>query len=1093
MRHAFFRFLLGVGFAVGVATPQSNVASVTGIVTDPTGAAVPQAKVSFLSLETGIETAVLTNEAGVYLAPSLLAGKYRVVVSAQGFKQKEIRNLTLGTAERLRLDIALELGELTERVDVEATVTPLMQESAEISETITAAEIRNIPLKTRSPYGLLVLTPGVSSTSNDPSEFIDTDVSASIAGTRHRGNTFIVDGASTTHIGGIPERIGSIEAIHEFKVLSTPYSAEYGRTAGAVVSFQVKSGTLEYHGSLYQYHRNNALNANNWQNNANNVKPSALIRNEFGGTLGGPVPGFHKRMFFFASYEGLRDRIPVNRLRTIPDPSVRTGNFSGLPVPVYDPDLRSPFPGNIIPASRLDPAALKFLQLFPQPNVQGVYNARYGIWSNNWLRAASQSDGKNFGILRLDHNPSDRDKLFATFSQINEGPRDLVKDFDSVLNTTVGPRFRNIRRLTIGYTRFLRNDLTHEFLAFAQRDPRKIDPWFPSFDVTRELGIQRKVGTGLPTVSISGGFGNYGNSDYQNWVHQPAGLSSGWTWVRGKHNIKYGAQLYQNQFWYISATNLSGTYSFSGDVTGLGTGGLDNPVNALADFLLGAVKTATIQVPQIPINRLNWNLGLYLNDDWKATQRLTVNLGLRYEFETKQIVKNNVYSRVDLATGELLVAGRNASRNLNVYNDYLNLSPRLGLAYSLNPKTVVRAGAGVFHMNVWIHNGEMVRYPGWTTSVSFVSLGLGRAQPFRFTEGFPVDRVPSTADPLALAAAATVQSPLSVAAVTYNPRDRMPYTVQWSLSLQRDVGFHTTVDVAYVATRGVKLAWSVPANNPPLEMAPAVVIQRVPPQQVRPLPRYTAFNAVFYQGRSDYHSLQAKATRRFSQGLSIDANYTFSKMLDTNSGVADTFQIPWQFANIERAVSSLDRTHILNFGWVYELPLGKGRRWASGGKFWSALLGGFQVNGVFSAASGVPQTITQTTTNTILSNQRPDVINAANLAGRLSEPHFVGPARRWLIAPGDPQFPFQKSSNIGIGNLGRNTSREPGFWNLSLSVFRQFKLSERWALELRGEAFNALNTVNFLEPAANIDSATYGLSTSAAAARQIQVGARIVF
>ncbi len=1093
MQRAFVRVLIGVALVAAVATPQSNVASVTGIISDPTGAAVPQARLTFVNMDTGIETAVQTNEAGVYLAPSLLAGNYRVVVSAPGFKQKEIRNLTLSTGERLRLDVALELGELTERVDVEAAVTPLMQESAEISETITAAEIRNIPLNTRAPYGLLVLTPGVSGTSNDPSQFIDTDVNVSIAGTRHRGNVFIVDGASTTHIGGIPERVGSIEAIHEFKVLSSPYSAEYGRTAGAVVSFQVKSGTLEYHGSLYEYHRNNALNANNWQNNANAVKPSALIRNEFGGTFGGPVPGFNKRMFFFASYEGLRDRIPVNRVRTIPDPSIRAGNFSGLPVTVYDPDVRTPFPGNLIPASRLDPAAVKFLQLFPQPNTQGVYSARYGIWSNNWLRAAPQNDGKNFGILRLDHNPTAQDKLFATFSHINEGPRDLVKDFDSVLNTTIGPRFRNIRRLTIGYTRFLSNDLTHEFLAFAQRDPRKIDPWFPTFDVTRELGIQRKVGTALPTVSIAGGFGSYGNSNYENWVHQPAGLSSAWTWVRGRHTFKYGAQLYQNQFWYISASNLSGTYNFSGDVTGLGTAGLNNPINALADLLLGAVKTASIQVPQIPLNRVNYNLGLYFNDDWKISQRLTMNFGLRYEFETKQIVKNNVYSRVDLATGDLLVAGRNASRNLNVFNDYLNLAPRLGLAYSMNPKTVLRAGAGVFHMNIWIHNGGMVRYPGWTTSVSFVDQGLGRAQPFRFREGFPVDRIPPVADPLALAAAATVQSPLSVASVTYNPRDRMPYTIQWSLSLQRDVGFNTVADLAYVANRGVKLAWSVPANSPPLQSAPAVVLQRVPIQQVRPFPRYTAFNAVFYRGTSDYHSLQAKVTRRFSQGLSIDANYTFSKMLDTNSGVADSFQIPWQFAHIERAVSSLDRTHIFNFGWVYELPLGKGRRWASGGGLWSALLGGFQLNGLVSAATGVPLTITQTNTNTILSSQRPDVANPANLSGRVSEPFFVGPARRWLIAPADPQFPFQKSSNIGIGNLGRNTSREPGFWNLNLSVFRQFNLTERWALELRGEAFNALNTVNFLEPSTNIDSATYGLSTGASPARQIQIGARISF
>ncbi|MGC8792736.1 MAG: TonB-dependent receptor domain-containing protein, partial [Bryobacteraceae bacterium] len=781
------------------------------------------------------------------------------------------------------------------------------------------------------------------------------------------------------------------------------------------------------------------------------------------------------------------------RTRTIPDPALRTGNFAGLPVVVHDPDARAPFPGNVIPPSRLDPAALKFLELFPQPNAQGVFNSRYGIWANNWIRAAPQSDGKNFAILRVDYSPTDRDKIFATFSHVNEGPRDLVRDFTNVLNTTVGPRFRNIRRLTIGYTRFLRPNLTHELLASAQRDPRKIEPWYPDFDVTSQLGIRRKVGTTLPRISISGGYGSYGNSDYQNWVHQPASLYSSWTAISGRHTWKFGAQLYQNQFWYISASNLSGTYNFSGDVTGLGTAGLNNPVNALADLLLGAVKTASIQVSQIPLTRVNYNLGLYLNDDWKVSHRLSMNWGLRYEFETKQIVKNKVYSRVDLATGELLVAGRNASRNLNLNNDYLNFSPRLGLAYTLTPKTVVRAGAGVFHSNLWINNGEMVRYPGWTSSVSFVDQGLGRPQPFRLADGFPVDRVPAVADPLALAAAATERSPLSVAAVTYNPTDRIPYTFQWSLSVQRDVGFNTVLDLAYVANRGVKLPWSLPANNPRLENAPAIVLQRVPAQQLRPWPRYTAFSAMFYQGASHYHSLQAKATRRFSNGLSIDANYTFAKMIDTNSGVADSFQIPWQFARIERAVSSLDRTHVFNLGWVYELPFGRGRRFLSSHRVLGAVVGGFQLNGLMSAASGVPLTITQTNRNTVLSAQRPDVVDPGNLSGRVKEPYFQGPARRWLVAPGDPLFPFRPSSNIGIGNLGRNTSREPGFWNMNLSLFRQFRLREAWTLELRAEAFNFTNAVNFLEPSTNIDSATYGLSTAAAPARQVQLGARISF
>ncbi|MEK7406375.1 MAG: TonB-dependent receptor [Acidobacteriota bacterium] len=1086
------RYLAVVLFAAGLAPAQSTVGSITGILTDPTGAVVPGAEVVITNRDTGIVYRTRSNSAGVYLAPSLIAGPYNIEVGAAGFKKKQILNQVLGTGERLRLDVALEVGQITERIEVQAAITPLMQESAEISETISASEIRNIPLNGRTPYSLLALSAGVSAFGNDPSS-LSYDDNVSINGSRTRGNAFVIDGASTTHIGGIPERIGSIEAIHEFKVLASTYSAEYGRTSGGVVTFQVKSGTQEYHGGIYEYHRNNALNANNWENNARAVKPAALIRNEFGALVGGPAPGMNKKMFFFGNYEGLRDRTPLNKTRTIPDPSIRGGNFAGLPAVINDPLAGTPFAGSVIPQSRLDPAAVRLMQLFPQPNTQGSYSSRYGIHTNNWVRAAPRSDYKNFGTGRLDYNPTEKDKLFTTFSHVNEGPRDLVKDFDNVLNTEVGPRFRNIRRLTIGYTRFLRPNLTNEFLAFAQRDPRKIQPWFPSFDVTKELGIQRKIGPNLPNISIAGGFGSYGNSSIQDWVHQSGGLSDIATYIRGRHTAKLGGQLYQSQFWYVSAGNVSGSYSFNGEITGLGAAGRDHPINSLADLLLGAVKTASIPIPQIPVSRVNYNLGLFFNDDWKATRRLTLNLGLRYEFETHQIVKNNVYSRVDLASGELLVAGQNASRNLNLTTDYVNFSPRLGIAYSLNDKTVVRTGFGAFHSNLWVDNGEMVTYPGWTGSQVLVDQGLGRAQPFRFREGFPAELAPPVTDPMAMYAAATVQNPLAVGATTYDANDKLPYTLQWNLSVQREVGFGTVVDVAYVASRSVNQARTIPQNNPTLDRAADVVVRRVPIQQVRPFPRFSGFSAVLYDATGSYNSLQVKATRRFSAGLSLDANYTFSKNIDTASRAADSFQIPWQFANIERAISSIDRPHVFNIGWVYELPFGKGHRYLAGNPVLSALLGGFQVNGLFSASDGLPLTIRQRNTNLILSAQRPDVVDPKNLSGKVKQPFFAGPARRWLMAPDDPAFPFKLSSNLGIGNLGRNTSREPGFWNLNLSVFREFPIRERVRFELRFEAFNAFNHVNFLEPSTDIDSANYGLNTAAAPARQIQIGARISF
>jgi len=1071
---------------------QTTPGSITGIVTDKSGALVVAAAVAVTNTDTGVSLRTNTNESGVYVASSLLSGPYTVVIEVSGFKKYQVRGLVIETGQKLRLDAQLEIGDIAERVEVQATVTPLQQETAEVSKTITSNEMRNIPLSTRTAYGLMALSAGISSTGSDPS-IIGPDDVVSINGSRKGSNAFIIDGAATTHIGGIPERLGSIEAIQEAKILASTYSAEYGRTSGGVVMFQVKSGTQQYHGSLYEFHRNRALNATQWENNARSIRQNALIRNEFGVSLGGPVPKMNNKLFFFGSYEGLRDRIPGTKIRTIPEPGILGGNFAGTPVVVNDPLTGAPFPGNTIPPSRLDPAAVKYLGLFPAPNAAGVLDSRYGIRGSNWALPLPTSDYKNYGIGRLDYNPNDKQKFFFTYSHINEGPRDNGRDFLNVLNTTVGPRMRNIRRATFGYTRFLRPSLTNEFIASAQRDPREISPWYPDYDVTKELGVARRIGATSPVVTIAG-YGSFGNSAIQSWIHQPSSLQNVLNWTRGTHNIRMGGQLYQNQFWYIAADSTTGAYSFNGEVTGLGLAGRDNPVNALADFLLGAVKTSSIPVPQIPVNRVNYNMGLFINDDWKITRKLTLNLGVRYEFETRQIVKNNVYSRVDLGTGNLLIAGQNTSRNLGLNNRYFNLSPRIGFAYSLNDKTVIRSGFGIFRANLWVDNGEMVTYPGWTGSQVQVDQGLGRPQLFRFSQGFPVEQAPAVTNPAQLAAAATPASPLPVGAVTYNADDKLPPNYQWNLGVQRQVGFDTVLDVFYVASRSLYLARTIPANNPMLNRATEIVVGRVPIQQVRPFPKYSAFNAVFYDGRASYHSVQVRAQRRFTKGLTIDASYTLSKNIDNASGVNDFFQIPWQYGNLEKSLASLDRPHIFNVGWVYELPMGKGKPLFAENRWLSALLGGFQVNGAVNVSNGLPLTIRQTNTNTILSSQRPDVINPDKLDGKIDTPFFSGATRRWLIAPNAADFPFRLSSNVGFGNLGRNTSRAPGFWNVNASVFRRLRITERVNLELRFEAFNALNHVNFLAPAStDITNANYGLITSSAPARQMQIGARISF
>jgi hypothetical protein len=1072
---------------------QSNVATITGIVSDQTGAAVPNCSIVITNTETGAVARTQSNAAGVYLAPSLLPGPYKVEFQAAGFNKREMQSISLRTGQQLRLDATLDVGDVTQEIEVTAQVELLQRESSEMSQTLTSTEIRNLPINNRNPYALMQFASGVSAIGDDPSALSYAD-RVSINGSRSRGNSFVIDGASSLHIGGIGERIGSIEAFSEAKILTNTYSAEYGRTAGGVMVFSVKNGTNDYHGSVYEFLRNNALNAGNWQDNANGREAATRRIHQFGATLGGPVPGFRNKLFYFGSYEGERDHAPTARLRTLPTAALKTGDFSGFSTVINDPLSRLPFPNNMIPRARQDPAAQRFAAMMPDPNAAGTLNSQYGIYTSNWYFPGKVDWSRNFGIGRVDYNLTDNDRFFVTFAHINER-RDEGQDLPNALNNIRGATPRDMRRLTVTYTRIFTPSFSNELMAHAMRDNRTQHPWFGDFNAQSELGIRRTPAIGMPTIQTTGGFGNYGWSRFEEWISQPAGLNQTATWQRGRHTMRFGGQLFQTQFWYISAGQVAGVYNFTGEITGLGAAGRNNPLNAWGDFLQGAVKTSEIPVSQIPVNRVAYNLGLFFNDTWKVSNKLNLNLGLRYEGEGRQIVKNNVYSRVDIKTGELLVAGRNATRNLNLKNDWFNLSPRLGVAYSLNDKTVLRSGLAVFHSNFWIDNGEMVSYPGWTGSKVFVDPGIGRAQDFRFSDGMPLEGLQRLTDPFEeLRNAAANRTQLPVGAVSYGETYDLPRTTQWNFGVQRSLPWSTVVELAYVGSHSVNQARSVAANNPRFEMAEAVNIRNVRVQDVRPFTQYPAFNAVFFDAAADYHSMQVNVTRRFAGGFSLDGSFTWSKNTDTASGFADSNQIPWQFPEIEHALSSIDRPRSMSLGWVWDLPAGRGRRFFSTNRAASAILGGFKLNGVLSASDGLPYTITQRTTNLILAAQRPNVIRPDNLSGKVDEPRFSGAARTWLIPATDPSFPFAPSGNLAIGNLGRNTSREPGFVNLNLGVFRNFAITERFGLEFRAEAYNAFNHVNYREPSSsNISDANYGLITAAAPARQIQLGLRLSF
>ncbi len=592
---------------VAVAMLAQSMGTITGIAADPTGAAVPGCEVLATNTATGVVTRTHANATGTYIAPSLIAGPYKVDFQCAGFNRKEFKDLILRVGQQMRLDAALEVGNISQSVEVTAQGEALQRENAEVSQTLTSVDIQNLPVNGRDPYALIQFTTGISAGGGDPSGLAYND-QLSINGSRGRGNSFVIDGASSLHISGQGEAVGSIEAFSEAKVLTNTYSAEFGRTAGGVVLFNVKNGTNQYHGSLFEYHRNSSLNAGTWQDNMLGNSIATRRAHQFGATFGGPVPVLKNKLFFFGSYEGQRDHAPSSKRRTVAPDDMRKGDFSTHPATINDPLSKAPFAGNIIPQSRMDPAALKLMALLPQPNSTGTFNPSYNISSENYAYVGKVDWARNYGIGRVDYNPTDKDRIFGTLAVINER-RDEGQDFPNALNLIRGATPRNLPRLTLTYTRLFSANLSNELMAHAARDRRMQHPWFDDFDAVRDLGMKRAPALGMPSIETTGGFGNFGYSRFEEWVSQPAGINETLTYQSGRHTIRLGGQLFQNQFNYISAGQVAGIYRFNGEITGLGAKGRNNPLNTWADLLLGAVKTAEVPVTQIPVTRTNRTWG----------------------------------------------------------------------------------------------------------------------------------------------------------------------------------------------------------------------------------------------------------------------------------------------------------------------------------------------------------------------------------------------------------------------------------------------------------------------------------------------------
>jgi len=1119
-------FLLTAALAVS----QGVTGIISGTITDPTKAPIAGANIIITNIETGVVVwKGTTNESGVYNAPSLPVGTYNVNISATGFKSDQVKNVHLTVDQHADISAALAVGAVSESVTVEgSTAGQLAVDTASLGNTITPSQVQDLPLPSRNVLNLLALTPGVSSGGDITSQGGINSAQLSINGSRTLNSEFLIDGVSVvTGSTGSPQTLPPADSISQFKVLTSSYGAEYGRTSGAIVTMITESGVNQYHGAAYGYFRNEDFDANNYFNNLEN-KPRPEDRyNLFGGKIGGPlnIPHIYKgtnRTFFFLNYEGLIQASPFRNQSTVPYGPYATGDFSASPTIVDDPLSKTPFPGNIIPANRIDPAARKILRLVPAPNVAGTLNTTDNLLTNNFLSAGSSHPTNNNGLARIDESVSDRLRLFGTFDHFDNFSPIQPTFPGSPLESSVGDSETTGYESTAGLTETWGPTFLSEVRFGFFRNNSEILPPSYGINVPQTLGIGTAYGYAAPELSISG-FSMLGSNT--NTLRSQ--IDNNYQFVLtnsktiGNHLLQFGVQQRWDQFDDFNPPgNVNGDLSFTGELTSPKNTSGDG-IDALADFLLGDIKGASYELPQPLIGRRNSNTALYLQDDWKLRPNLTLNLGLRWEYESPLHTANNEYSRVDPTTGEVLFANINASRTLDLTASKLNFAPRVGVAYSPFSKTVIRSGFGIFYAGIFSDVGGQVLFPGYGVAETFPNLGTGIAQPFSLSQGMPSVITNNVQHPQAnIAQFTSAANPLTLTDYDgFTQVNHLPYSEEWNFGVQQELTRGIIGELNYVGSHGVHLAINLPTNTVPYDPALDTLVAQenttLTTQEARPFSTIGSFNSLNMEGVATYNALQAGIRKQAGNNFVFVGNYTWSKAIDDASGLFSFSQpsglnlgeFPQQFLAINKGLSEFDRTSDVTIAVQY---VTKGNRWVRN----------FEIYPMFSAHTGLPIYIGQSNENaaqTGSNQQRPDLVDPNGSLYVPQHPNGVGvqdlipvTAANFPLAPTGPYFVGSGKSRTlvipaSLGNLGRNVVRAPGQVDLNISVGRAFHLTERLKFTIRMEAYNALNHTNFSAPSTSLalaatsagvpyfNSPNFGLITGAGQSRFLQLVARFDF
>jgi Carboxypeptidase regulatory-like domain/TonB dependent receptor/TonB-dependent Receptor Plug Domain len=1130
--------MIAIPALTGVAFAQNTNATVRGQVSDPSGALVPNATVVIVNKNTGVLVFQgATDSAGLFVAPQVIPGTYKIVVNASGLKETVIDNLVASLAQVVAVDVKMQLGEATEMVTVQAKGEQLDRSTSDISTLISPEDVQNIPLVGRTPEYLFALVPGVThgGSANTPSSS-----ALSFNGSRSLNSEILLNGVSTIIAStGAPVTLPSPDGIDQLRILTSNAPSEYGRTSGGVVTASTISGTNAYHGNVYFLIQNEALNANSYFNkltiNSSTGKVTPRARDRFfqpGGSLGGPVRipriyNGHDKTFFFINYDRTITNTPTVLSLTVPTSAQRTGDLSNAlaktdangkartPQNIFQPTgTSSPaFTNNQI--SPIDPAAAKILALLPLPNTPGTYDATNNRYTGNWTSQQSPVSDTLRLVARIDEQITRNDRVSLNLYRYNQSTPNAVFYSNPLLNSTFDCTCTNAWLPSVEYTRIWNPSLVMDLNMGYFRNVVIRNPPGAGMNASQQTGIASLPLDQMPELT-SPGFSNIGSDTNTNQINitntfTPFGSIT--KTVRA-HTLKLGASLRKNEFNSFNPSgNPEGTLSFGGTITNHGTAG--NANTGLADFLLGKITSGNYQLPMPENGRRNFNIGIFAQDDWKATPRLTINAGLRYEYESPMKVAKNIYTRFDPNTGMLLAAGINASASLNVVTPKLDVSPRIGLAFSIDDKTVIRAAFGTFYGTVFQNLGGQVAFPGYDVVDTYNSPGTALAQPFSLSQGFPLTAVRNLKNPFAALVGASASNPFTISGVSFDDQQHLSLVQQWNIGIQRRLPLAVILDVNYVGNHALHLPYVIPVNIVPLAQSDAVTLANstTVSQNAKPFPTLGSFTVTDNVGSSNYNGLQMTVRRQFNTRLAVLSNYTYSKSLDDGSsifsnGTPNGTANP-QYIGIpalreqDYAVSNFDVKHTLNIAMVYTTP---GPRW----------LHNIVVSPAFFGHTGLPLNIIQTNEIPNVSQQRP---NGDSRHLKLAHAVVNGSALQYLDPVTDPAFPLTPSGPIystisgvrtrivatGLGNVPRDSIRAPGEIEFDASVSRSFQIFEALKFQFRVDAFNVINHTNFSPEATTLGvtasgttasltgNSTFGQITGARPSRRLQAMARFTF